>query len=159
MLKVGQSWAFIFTCFWGKLMFHLEQRCIGVKRVILSPHIGSHKNFLLCLSSYLLVSDSRWKPSFLVLLWRSSFCVKMSIQNTVAKTPIVDKGLDAQTIKKLWVWYFIFTDNSKPNDAKIFKSFSPVSLFDYSYIRPGPPEFTEELRMRQVTMIISHIQR
>jgi len=41
----------------------------------------------------------------------------MSIQNTTAKTPIVDKGLDAQTIKKL----------------------------------PGPPEFTEELRMRQET--------
>jgi len=41
----------------------------------------------------------------------------MSIQNTTQKTPIVDKGLDAQTIKKL----------------------------------PGPPEFTEELRMRQET--------
>merc|ERR1712106_504164 len=43
--------------------------------------------------------------------------LRMSIQNTTQKTPIVDKGLDAQTIKKL----------------------------------PGPPEFTEELRMRQET--------
>jgi len=41
----------------------------------------------------------------------------MSTQITTQKTPIVDKGLDAQTIKKL----------------------------------PGPPEFTEELRMRQET--------
>jgi len=41
----------------------------------------------------------------------------MTTQNTTQKTPIVDKGLDAQTIKKL----------------------------------PGPPEFTEELRMRQET--------
>jgi len=41
----------------------------------------------------------------------------MSVQSTAQKTPIVDKGLDAQTIKKL----------------------------------PGPPEFTEELRMRQET--------
>jgi len=41
----------------------------------------------------------------------------MSTQNTTQKTPIVDKGLEAQTIKKL----------------------------------PGPPEFTEELRMRQET--------
>jgi len=41
----------------------------------------------------------------------------MSIQSTTQKTPIVDKGLDATTIKKL----------------------------------PGPPEFTEELHMRQET--------
>jgi len=41
----------------------------------------------------------------------------MSIQSTTQKTPIVDKGLDAATIKKL----------------------------------PGPPEFTEELHMRQET--------
>lgn len=41
----------------------------------------------------------------------------MSILTTVVKTPIVDKGLDEKTIKKL----------------------------------PGPPEFTEELRMRQET--------
>ena len=27
----------------------------------------------------------------------------MSIQSTTQKTPIVDKGLDAATIKKLWV--------------------------------------------------------
>merc|ERR1711963_458673 len=43
--------------------------------------------------------------------------IKMSIQSTTQKTPIVDKGLDAATIKKL----------------------------------PGPPEFTEELHMRQET--------
>ena len=41
----------------------------------------------------------------------------MSIQSTTQKTPIIDKGLDATTIKKL----------------------------------PGPPEFTEELHMRQET--------
>jgi len=41
----------------------------------------------------------------------------MTTQSTTQKTEIVDKGLDAQTIKKL----------------------------------PGPPEFTEELRMRQET--------
>jgi len=41
----------------------------------------------------------------------------MSIQSTTQKTPIIDKGLDAATIKKL----------------------------------PGPPEFTEELHMRQET--------
>jgi len=41
----------------------------------------------------------------------------MSTVNTTQKTPIVDKGLDEKTIKKL----------------------------------PGPPEFTEELRMRQET--------
>jgi len=41
----------------------------------------------------------------------------MTTQTTTQKTPIVDQGLDAQTIKKL----------------------------------PGPPEFTEELRMRQET--------
>ena len=28
----------------------------------------------------------------------------MSIQSTTQKTPIVDKGLDAATIKKLWVF-------------------------------------------------------
>merc|ERR1711874_17120 len=42
---------------------------------------------------------------------------RMSTQATTQKTPIIDKGLDAQTIKKL----------------------------------PGPPEFTEVLRMRQET--------
>jgi len=41
----------------------------------------------------------------------------MTTLNTTQKTPIVDKGLDEKTIKKL----------------------------------PGPPEFTEELRMRQET--------
>ena len=41
----------------------------------------------------------------------------MTTVNTTQKTPIVDKGLDAQTIKKL----------------------------------PGPPEFTEELRLRSET--------
>jgi len=41
----------------------------------------------------------------------------MTTVNTTQKTPIVDKGLDEKTIKKL----------------------------------PGPPEFTEELRMRQET--------
>ena len=41
----------------------------------------------------------------------------MTTVNTTQKTPIIDKGLDDKTIKKL----------------------------------PGPPEFTEELRMRQET--------
>ena len=50
---------------------------------------------------YLWFSDSAWKIFF---LWRRIWAVRMSIQNTVAKTPIVDKGLDAQTIKKLWVY-------------------------------------------------------
>merc|ERR1712107_135781 len=47
----------------------------------------------------------------------SNTSLEMSTQTTTQKTPIIDKGLDAQTIKKL----------------------------------PGPPEFTEELRMRQET--------
>ena len=50
---------------------------------------------------YLWFSESAWKIFF---LWRRIWAVRMSIQNTVAKTPIVDKGLDAQTIKKLWVY-------------------------------------------------------
>jgi hypothetical protein len=98
----------------------------------------------------------------------------MSIQSTTQKTPIVDMKLDATTIKKLWAvtfkvgrmfsalrqvkstWQFAFS-SSRITFYLYCVQHSVISkkqinlLFIKCSFSPGPPEFTEELHMRQET--------
>ena len=55
--------------------------------------------------SFILNDDTIYNSHFIFLepsvFEKSKFYITMSIQSTTQKTPIVDKGLDATTIKKL----------------------------------------------------------